>query len=126
MNNEGLIPERDREFLHEKEFSFTVIRENNDLLLIIKDYNLSQIYVPGIADLLIILPAGYPNSKLDMFWTFPDVKLANGNWPNAADQHHQFNGRVWQRWSRHGNWRAGIDSLKNFISTISKEIQKGI
>ena len=126
ITNENLIPEKDRDFLHEKGFTFIIVPEKGSLLLIIKNFPFSKIYNPTQADLLIVLPAGYPNSNLDMFWTYPDVKLSNGSWPAAADQHGQYSGLTWQRWSRHGNWRPGIDSLKNFMASISKEINRGV
>lgn len=121
-----LIPELDREFLSEKEYNFEIVSGKGPILLIIKNFHFSASYVPQIADLLIIIPAGYPNAPLDMFWTNPDVKLVNGNWPSAAEHHEQYNGKSWQRWSRHGNWRTGIDSLQSFITSIKKEIVKGV
>ena len=121
-----LIPELDREFLSEKGYVFEVVSGKGPLFLIIKDFPFSTSYVPQIADLLIIIPAGYPNAPLDMFWTNPDVKLTNGNWPSASEHHEQYNGRSWQRWSRHGGWRMGIDSIKSFLASVKKEIAKGI
>jgi len=121
-----LIPELDREFLSEKGYIFEVVSGKGPLFLIIKDFPFSDSYVPQIADLLIIIPAGYPNAPLDMFWTNPDVKLINGNWPSASDNHEQYNERSWQRWTRHGSWRMGIDSLKSFLTSVKKEIAKGI
>ena len=125
INNEDLIPAIDTEYLTSKGFTFEIIPENGTILLIIKDFPLSSAYIPHIADLLIILPAGYPNTALDMFWTFPDVKLKNGNWPLKAEEHGKYNDIVWQRWSRHGTWRSGVDTLQNYITTVRKEIDKG-
>lgn len=124
--HEDLLPEIDRDFLHRKENSFEIIPEGGQILLIFKDYSFPPFYTPPVADLLIVIPSGYPNAPLDMFWTSPDVKLANGSYPKTADQHHQFNGKIWQRWSRHGTWRSGIDSLKTFLASVRKEIDKGI
>lgn len=123
-----LLPEIDREFLQEKEFSFDVSTVGSETHVIIRDLAFPAAYVPRTADLLIILPAGYPNANPDMFWTFPDVKLANGTCPQACDAHQQYGDRNWQRWSRHYQiqWRAGIDSLRTYFAAVRKEIDKGI
>lgn len=86
-------------------------------------------YTPQSADLLIIVPNGYPNTKLDMFWTHPDVSLPNGGVPLRADVHEQHGGRNWQRWSRHiadGKWRPGVDNLRTYMTTVKTELAKGL
>jgi len=124
-NQDNLLPEVDLDFLKEKDFSYELQNEGNRILLIIKDYSLPDKFNPQKADLLVLIPSGYPNTPLDMFWTIPDIKLLNGNWPQAADQHETYGGRSWQRWSRHGQWRAGIDTLKSFLTAVKNEINKG-
>lgn len=126
--SEVLISENDREYLQEKEYVFDVARVDPNIHLVIRDFDLPEAYTPRTADLLIILPAGYPNAALDMFWTCPDVKLANGNWPNRCESHQEYSGRNWQRWSRHfpNPWRAGVDNIRTFLTVVRREIAKGI
>jgi hypothetical protein len=121
-----LIPESDRDFLIEKEFEHDIIPANGALHIVIRDFELPEAYIPAKTELLIILPAGYPNAALDMFWTAPDVMLKNGSWPTTATHHEDHHGKNWQRWSRHIAWRAGQDNLRTFITAIRKEINKGI
>ncbi|MCL5006684.1 MAG: hypothetical protein M1153_00845 [Patescibacteria group bacterium] len=127
-NNEHLIPEIDRDFLREKEYEFLVVRESGSFHLIIKNFSFPEAYAPTIADLLIILPAGYPNAALDMFWTRPDVKLASGSFPEKSDVHKDYRGESWQRWSRHFHaecpWRVGKDNIRTFIAAIKRELDK--
>ena len=127
-NPKDLLPELDRDYLNGKEFDYEVIPEGGALLLIIKSFQFPIAYSPQITDLLIIIPSGYPNAQLDMFWTNPDVKLANGGWPAASQHHENHGGKSWQRWSRHNtaSWRLGVDNLRTFISAIRSEINKGI
>ena len=130
-NNELLIPEIDRDFLHEKGYEFQVIPEGKSLYLILSNFSLpASVYTPATVDLMIAIPEGYPNAQLDMFWTNPDVKLLNGNWPLKADHHGTFCERTWQRWSRHiqgeAPWRVGVDNIRSFLSTIRKELDKGL
>jgi hypothetical protein len=125
---EDLIPEIDREFLSEKQLKFTVSRVGADTHVVIQEFDFPEAYSPRKANLLIILPAGYPNANLDMFWTDPVVKLANGNLPDRADNHATYNGVSWQRWSRHfqNPWRQNVDNLRTFVATIRRELARGV
>jgi hypothetical protein len=125
---DDLLPELDREFLVEKGFDFSVKQAEADTLVIIRNFDFPEAYAPRKADLLVILPAGYPNANLDMFWTRPDVKLANGAWPDRATERGTYDNVSWQRWSRHFNapWRQGIDNLRTFITSVRRELARGV
>jgi hypothetical protein len=128
MSAEDKLPEDDRDYLNEKGYEFEVHEDGTgSLYVVIRRFVVGTAYVPAEANLMVILPAGYPNAQVDMFWTFPDVKLQNGSLPAASEHHHEYVGRNWQRWSRHfQGWRPGVDSLKTFIAAVRKELQKGI
>jgi hypothetical protein len=81
-------------------------------------------YAPRLTDLLIRLPMGYPQANPDMFWTKPDVLLAQGGYPNRAD-YHDPTADGWQRWSRHGGWRAGVDNLRTKLAAVKHELEAG-
>ncbi len=117
-----LIPEPDEEYLQEKGYEYELKPQSGAIHLILKNVPFSEAFNPRQADILIIIPAGYPNAKLDMFWTFPHVRLQNGNYPAACNHFQSFHDKNWQRWSRHGLWRGGVDNLRTFISSIKKEI----
>lgn len=121
-----IMPESDVTYLVSKYTDFDVITNGNDLHVIFPNHSFPDVYQTRQADLLIILPVGYPNAKLDMFWTYPDVKLTNGTWPTSSEVHQDFNAKSWQRWSRHINWRSGIDSLRTFVTAVQREILRGI
>lgn len=123
-----ILPEPDLEFLISKEYKFDILKQNNELHIVIENYPFSSSYSPLSAMLLIILPSGYPNANPDMFWTYPDVKLTNGAWPLNADYHQLMHGKNWQRWSRHfpGNWRLGIDGLRTYMASVRTELYRGL
>lgn len=121
-----MLPEPDIEFLDEKGYEYELVPHPAGVYLIIKNFELGVAYQPNVATLLINVISGYPNSPLDMFWTFPDIKLINGNGPQAAEVHETYNETVWQRWSRHYQWRGGIDNVRTFITAIKQELAKGI
>lgn len=119
--------ESDEQHLTGKGYSYDVEVESNVLHLIIHNFPIPPVYSPNSVDLLIRIPPGYPNAKLDMFWTSPHVKLSNGSDPDRAGIFEQYVGRRWQRWSRHWPcaWRAGVDGLDTFIASIHNELQRG-
>lgn len=119
----ALIPEDDELYLKQKAFNYELRPEGAETHLILKGWTFPEVYLPRFGDILIRIPAGYPLTQLDMFWTRPDIKVANtGQWPDKADVHEVYAGLKWQRWSRHGEWRAGVDNLRTFITSIAREI----
>ncbi len=118
----------DREFLAEKEYEIDIAVVGGALHVVIHEFELLAAYIPSRVDLLVILPAGYPNASPDMFWTDPAVRLANGASPHRADVYENYGNRRWQRWSRHRiqAWRPGIDGLRSHIGAIRRELAKGI
>jgi hypothetical protein len=123
----ALIPKADEEFLQEKQFDYELTQAGAEIHLVLRQYSFPPAYASVKADVLIVIPPAYPMAALDMFWTHPDVKLANGAWPQASENHEtKSNGRNWQRWSRHIEWRSGVDTLRSFITAMVAEISKGI
>jgi len=125
-----LLADEDLLYLREKEYNFEALEDGGFICVVIRSFSLPSAYTPNTTDLLLRLPPNFPLARPDMFWTFPHVKLVNGANPQAADQFDvQFQGRQWQRWSRHfeaSHWRPGTDNLKSFLGTIRRELMKGI
>jgi hypothetical protein len=76
-NIQHLLPDVDVEFLVEKGFEFEEHQASGEVQLIIRSFPLPAAYLPRACDLLLKLPAGFPNANPDMFWTSPTIKLAN-------------------------------------------------
>lgn len=131
----SFLPEHDRDFFGEKKISFEEIVEGNPQSpsrgVVIHALDLP----PGLfardeqgvlhprsnADILIMIPTGYNDTKLDSFYTFPRLVLANGMDPVNCSGTIEFAKLTWQFWSRHqpdGSWRAGIDALDTYLQLI--------
>lgn len=120
-----LLPELDVEFLNEKNFDCGVHQVGGEVQVVINDFAFPAQYAPRTARLMLRLPAGYPNANPDMFWTNPDVRLANGCYPLNADYHDSGAGG-WQRWSRHDfTWRGGTDDLRSKVASVRRELERG-
>lgn len=118
--------EQDEAYLNDKGYSFELVGEGEGGCLIVKGYLLAAgKYDADNVDLLICIPKGYNDGKLDNFYVRPHIRLKQtGQWPDRADVFETHAGQNWQRFSRHlPQWRAGIDCLQTFMPLISKELQ---
>lgn len=120
------LPIRDREYLetHGIPYQFAVDGQTfgvvlNGMELPAGKYNHEK------ADVLIILPGGYPDACPDMFFLHPWIQLReSGRYPTAADVAHTFNGHQWQRWSRHSSdWRPGVDGLHTMVARFRRAVE---
>jgi Prokaryotic E2 family E/Multiubiquitin len=114
------LPSFDQIFLVDHGYQFDVVHEGRETGIILKSLELPEgKFNVEAADILVLLPAGYPDCAPDMFYASPHLTLANGQVPKACTVQHTFAGRVWQRWSRHNNaWRPGIDGLRTMVARI--------
>lgn len=95
--------------------------------LIIRAHSIpNELIEPGVADILTILPSGFPDCPTDMFYVFPWLKLkGSGAYPKAADQPFDFDGIRWQRWSRHqSDWRPGVDGMWTVLARINEALRR--
>lgn len=122
------MPEFDREYLISKGYQFEEKVDGVRNGLIIRNYELPKgKYNYEKSDLLILIPKGYPDTRPDMWYFFPAILLAPSNRPARQTQATiPFEGRIWQRWSRHypaNQWRPGVDGIHTFLKKIDVALQ---
>lgn len=120
---EGLmaLPETDQRYLDDHGIAAEMVSDGPHADIVLKQLQLpTGKFNHAVADVLVILPPGYPDVAPDMFFCDPWLTLVSaGRYPTCADQPHGFLGRNWQRWSRHNpSWRPGIDGLHTMIKRI--------
>lgn len=73
------------------------------------------VYNVDKVDLLIIVPNGYPMSKLDMFHIFPELERKDGQrlFIDSYEFHHK---RRWQQWSVHYDWISGVHDINTHVN----------
>lgn len=125
---EGLavLPPADRAHLEARGIAYEVVSQGGQAAVILTGYTLPEAkFDHAVADILILLPAGYPDALVDMFYCDPWLKLRGANrYPKAADVTHSFAGRNWQRWSRHSDaWRPGIDGIHTVLGRIDRALK---
>lgn len=118
----GVLPSRCRRYLVDRSVSFQEVQDGTHKGVVLQRLSLpAGRFDASAADILILLPAGYPDHPPDMFYAKPWLKLASssGRYPKAADQAFTFGGQSWQRWSRHNNsWRPGVDGIWTMLKRV--------
>ena len=122
----SMLPMKCRRYLAERGIGFEEHEEHGQKAVIVKEFGLppGRFDAPA-ADILILLPDGYPDCPPDMFYTLPWLKLAaSSRYPNRADVSFEFQGRCWQRWSRHNNeWRTGVDGIWTMLKRVETALE---
>jgi hypothetical protein len=120
------LPEDDEAYLNGKRFTWELLPGGPGAYLVIRDFAVSgDKYDRDLTDLMIMIPAGYNQAQLDMYWVDPRLLLKNGQYPPAANVFETHLNRSWQRFSRHlSQWRPGLDGLPMFFALIQSELQE--
>jgi Prokaryotic E2 family E len=123
------LPEADLQFLTTLGLQYDVTTEAAMTCVVLRSWPLLAGYATDSADLLVRLPAGYPDTAPDMWWFAPAVTLAGGGSPPATEVVETHLGRTWQRWSRHlqpGQWKSGIDGLQTYLALITTDVARHV
>lgn len=120
-----LLQPADQSFLTE-EFNCVVVPEGGLVCVVFEQFPLVAGLVPAASDLLVRLPAGFPDAHPDMFWFADDVVRADGQPIPAINVVETYLDRTWHRWSRHvgEQWRPGVDDLRSYVGYIHKCLLK--
>jgi hypothetical protein len=111
--------------LEDRGLAYEVSADAGMTCVVIKAWQLPAGYDRTESNLLVRLPAGFPDVAPDMWWFAPAVKLASGATAQATELTENYLGQQWQRWSRHfqpGQWRSGLDGLESYLALIQAEL----
>lgn len=122
------LPEFDRDYLLEKGYQFEEKIDANRNGLILRNWLLPVgKYNLLTSDLLILISNGYPEVRPDMWYFNPAILLAPSNRLARQTQANiNFEGKVWQRWSRHypaNEWRSGIDGIHTYLKKVQTALE---
>src|SRR5689334_11018241 len=95
-----LLPEEDLTFLERTRMIWEAVIEGGVRRVIIHDYPVPEGYNVARVSLNFRMEAGYPDTPIDMVYVDPHLSRRDGK-PIAALAGDQFDGKTWQRWSRH-------------------------
>ena len=120
-----LLPEEDLEYLKANFPDYKCEMENSKKGIIIPNYPLPKGYSPVKSNLMLMIPDNYPTAKIDMFYFLPNIARQDGAEISALNDENHFN-QKWQRWSRHYDWRPGIDNIATHISYIHNQLKSEV
>jgi hypothetical protein len=121
------LPEADQRYLDDHGLVAEVITHGPHTGVVIHGFALPpDKFNHEAADVLILLPVGYPDVPPDMFYFEPWLKMrSTGQYPSKADAAHSFDNRSWQRWSRHNpEWRPGVDGLHTMLKRVERALHE--
>ena len=123
----SLLPSDDRQYLEDHDLAYREVSDGGHKGVVLVDFPLPEHkFQVAAANILILLPAGYPDAPPDMFYALPWLELApGGGYPNKANKSWQLDGENWQRWSRHSSeWRAGTDGIWTMVQRVNRALRE--
>jgi Prokaryotic E2 family E len=119
------LPQLDRQYLSDRGLVWEEVVDGAGKGIILQNFCLpaGRFNVPS-ANVLIVLPSGYPDVPPDMFHLLPWLQMSSGVSPRATSPTFTFQGQSWQQWSRHNNeWRPGIDGIWTMLKRVEYALE---
>ena len=121
-------PEEDREFLDTRlGLEWEAVKEGDVRRLVIQKFGVPDGYNVAEVDLFLRLESGYPDSQIDMVYFSPALGLKSGKTIGALSSE-AFDGRSWQRWSRHRTgenpWVPGVDNIERHLLLVREWLER--
>ena len=119
-----MLRTEDQAYLDNHGIDFEMVSDSEGTHLILRQVSLPLGLEPNAVDVLITLPPGFNDVGPDMFWLHPFATRSDGQGIPGADSTRDFQGRVWQRWSRHIGpaWRPGVDNVATYIAYVKRAL----
>ena len=126
------LPQVDMEWLDSTAGRFELVAEGGVLRVVLYGFPVPPGYHQRQVDVNVRIESGYPDTQIDMVYVHPALERADGR-PISATCTEPFDGKQWQRWSRHRTpanpWRPGVDNLATHFGLVehwlSRELKKG-
>lgn len=117
------LPQNDEAFLDETEWRWETVVEGSVRRLVIYDFPVPAGYGRELVDLYLRIDGGYPDALIDMVYVTPALAKVTGGAIGALSTE-AFDGRTWQRWSRHRTtanpWRPGLDNVETHLALVTE------
>jgi len=117
------LPKEDLDWLEWRGLRYELVSENGVSRVMINDWPVPAGYDRSMVDVNVRIESGYPDTQIDMAYFFPALSRLDRRAIGSvcADG---FDGRTWQRWSRHRTpanpWRPGVDNLETHFALVDE------
>jgi len=116
----------DQAYLNSLGLRWEAVKEGDERMVVIYDWSLPLGYNIAKADVHVRLTPLYPDAQIDMAYFTPELTRADGRSIGGLCTM-AFDGRQWQRWSRHRTsnsaWRIGEDDLSTHMPLVQSWLQ---
>jgi hypothetical protein len=123
------LPESDEVHLGALGLPWETVIEAGNRWLLIHDRVLPAGYSIRTVSEAHRIDPGYPDTQLDMVYFYPAVARLDGK-TIAAVSPQSFDGKEWQRWSRHRSsqnpWQPGVDDLAGHLLLVQEWLEREI
>lgn len=127
MRKQFNLPSEDQEWLDMQGLRYELVLEGAILRVVLYDMSVPVGYNHPKTDVNVRIDAGYPDTPIDMVYFSPALIKFNGVPPKAITDD-PFDGKPWQRWSRHRTaanpWRPGVDNLETHFVLVQDWLEK--
>ncbi|MCL1475741.1 E2/UBC family protein [Argonema antarcticum] len=127
MRQQFRLPSDNEEYLNARSLSWETVIDNRVQRVIVYDFPVPPGYDRNNVDLNLRIETGYPDAQIDMVYFHPPLARSDGR-PIKAITTEQFDGKQWQRWSRHRSvanpWRPGIDCIATHLGLVEEWLKK--
>ena len=121
------LPGVDREFLERRHLPWEAVIEKGGQWVILHEYSVPGGYNHTTVSAALQLPASYPDTQIDMVYFYPHLARINDEAIGGLSTK-QFDGKAWQRWSRHrtaaNRWRRGYDCIETHVLLIDEWLER--
>jgi hypothetical protein len=123
MRRDFSLPSDDMEWLESCGHAYELVSEAGVLRVVLHGYPVPPGYNVEEVSVNVRIDPGYPDAQIDMAYFFPDLALVSGRAIGALSSD-AFDGKTWQRWSRHRTpanpWRPGVDGLATHFAAVNE------
>lgn len=125
------LPAEDMDWLEAQGVPYELIKEGGVPRVVLHDFPVPEGYNVRAVSANVRIEPGYPDTQIDMVYFYPHLSRQDGK-PIGALATDSFDGKVWQRWSRHRTpanpWRPGVDNLATHFALVhdwlARELKK--
>lgn len=126
MRRQFQLPAEDEAFLDSLDLEWETVIEKNVRRVVIYGCPVPPGYNVTTADRQFRIEGGYPDTEINMAYFYPPLARVDGKSIGGLVPDH-FDGKVWQRWSRHRTsknpWRLGIDGIATHFSLATEWLE---
>jgi hypothetical protein len=123
------LPAADEQFLDALGVPWEAVLERNVQRVVIPGFAVPPGFNQQRTTVNLRIDRTYPDTQIDMAYFFPALALADGR-PIKATANDAFDGKTWQRWSRHRTsqnpWRPGIDNIETHLLTVRTWLEREV